>query len=94
LKRMLCLLLSLFISQNAMCADIATTRSNMEKLESQGIKNSTNPQIKELYEQLNRTGVPLSQVLTRYKIKTISEMSPEVWLKAMNSLRMTASKVA
>ena len=51
-------------------------------------------QIKELYEQLNRTGVPLSQVLTRYKIKTISEMSPEVWLKAMNSLRMTASKVA
>ena len=51
-------------------------------------------QIKELYEQLNRTGVPLSQVLTRYKIKTISEMSPEVWLKAMNSLRMTANKVA
>jgi len=51
-------------------------------------------QISELYTQLKRTGVPLEQVLNRYKIKAISEMTPEVWLKAMNSLRMTASKVA
>ena len=51
-------------------------------------------QISELYSQLKRTGVPLEQVLKRYKIKAISEMTPEVWLKAMNSLRMTANKAA
>jgi len=49
-----------------MCADIATTRSNMEKLESQGIKNSTNPQIKELYEKLSKSVADMAELEKGY----------------------------
>lgn len=51
-------------------------------------------QIKALEQELNRTGVDLEAVLSRYQITQIAEMTPEIFSSAMNSLRKTKSKAA
>lgn len=54
----------------------------------------TEKQIQDLYKELSRTGVPLNDVLNRYELQELHEMSPIVFNKAMNSLRKTVSKAA
>ena len=47
-----------------------------------------------LLTELNRTGVPLEEVLKRYKITDISQMTPEIYEKAISALRQTKPKKA
>lgn len=47
-----------------------------------------------LLTELNRTGVPLEEVLKRYQITDISQMTPEIYEKAISALRQTKPKKA
>ena len=48
----------------------------------------------EFDSELKRTGVLLDTVLSRYGVKSINEMTPEMLGKAINSLKRTKSKSA
>ena len=48
----------------------------------------------EFDSELRRTGVLLDTVLSRYGVKSINEMTPEMLGKAINSLKRTKSKSA
>ena len=54
----------------------------------------TEEQIRELYEELKRTGVLLESVLERYQIRDVGELTPEIYRKAMNGLRRTKTREA
>lgn len=54
----------------------------------------TEEQIRELYEELRRTGVMLENVLERYQIRDVGELTPEIYRKAMNGLRRTKTREA
>ena len=54
----------------------------------------TEEQIRELYEELKRTGVLLENVLERYQIRDMGELTPEIYRKAMNGLRRTKTREA
>lgn len=54
----------------------------------------TEEQIRELYEELKRTGVLLENVLERYQIRDMGELTPEIYCKAMNGLRRTKTREA
>lgn len=54
----------------------------------------TGEQIRELYEELKRTGVLLESVLERYQIRDMGELTPEIYRKAMNGLRRTKTREA
>ena len=45
-----------------------------------------------LLAELNRTGVTLDEVLKRYKIDDISQMTPEIYGKAIAALKQTKPK--
>lgn len=47
-----------------------------------------------LLEELKRTGVSLGAVLRKYKLNKISDMSPQLWKKAMEALQNTADREA
>lgn len=47
-----------------------------------------------LLGELKRTGVALTAVLRKHKLKTLSEMSPELWRSAMEALQQTQNKAA
>lgn len=47
-----------------------------------------------LDKQLERTGVKIQAVLDRYGIRSIDDMSAEIYKKAMDSLKITADKAA
>ena len=51
-----------------------------------------NMQFCEFDSELKRTGVLLDTVLSRYGVKSINEMTPEMLGKAINSLKRTKSK--
>ena len=53
-----------------------------------------NMQFCEFDSELKRTGVLLDTVLSRYGVKSINEMTPEMLGKAINSLKKTKSKSA
>ena len=53
-----------------------------------------NMQFCEFDSELKRTGVLLDTVLSRYGVKSINEMTPEMLGKAINSLKRTQSKSA
>ena len=53
-----------------------------------------NMQFCEFDSELKRTGVLLDTVLSRYGVKSINEMTPEMLGKAINSLKRTKSKSA
>ena len=55
---------------------------------------SVNMQFCEFDSELKRTGVLLDTVLSRYGVKSINEMTPEMLGKAINSLKRTKSKSA
>ena len=45
-----------------------------------------------LMAELNRTGVVLDEVLKRYSIGNISQMTPEIYNRALAALRQTKPK--
>ncbi len=47
-----------------------------------------------LQKELERTGVPIETVLARYKIQEIGEMTADIYLKALNSLKRSKTKEA
>ena len=47
-----------------------------------------------LQKELERTGVPIETVLARYKIQKIGEMTADIYLKALNSLKRSKTKEA
>ena len=51
-------------------------------------------QFNEFYFELDRTGVSLDTVLSRYGVNSLEEMSPDLLNKALNSLRKTKTKSA
>ena len=53
-----------------------------------------NTQLSEFYFELDRTGVSLDTVLSRYGVNSLEEMSPDMLNKALNSLRKTKTKSA
>ena len=53
-----------------------------------------NMQFCEFDSELKRTGVLLDTVLSRYGVKSINEMTPEMLGKAINSLKRTKTKSA
>lgn len=48
----------------------------------------------ELQRELDRTGVALDKVLNRYALTDISQMTPEIYRKAMNDLKKSKPKQA
>lgn len=48
----------------------------------------------ELEKELRRTGVSMGAVLERYHIESFNQMTEEIYTKALNSLKKTASKAA
>ena len=53
-----------------------------------------NTKFSEFYFELDRTGVSLDTVLSRYGVNSLEEMSPDMLNKALNSLRKTKTKSA
>lgn len=53
-----------------------------------------NSQFSEFYLELDRTGVSLDTVLSRYGVNSLEEMKPDLLGKALNSLRKTKTKSA
>lgn len=47
-----------------------------------------------LMVELNRTGVSLDEVLRRYKIGSLSQMTPEIYDRAIVALKQTKPKKA
>ena len=47
-----------------------------------------------LQKELERTGVSIETVLARYKIQEIGEMTADIYLKALNSLKKSKTKEA
>ena len=47
-----------------------------------------------LEQELKRTGVPVENVLARYKIHKLEQMTPEIYTKALSGLKKTKTKEA
>ena len=47
-----------------------------------------------LEQELKRTGVPIENVLARYKIHKLEQMTPEIYTKALNGLKKSKTKEA
>lgn len=56
--------------------------------------NGKNLQIELFLRELERTGIPVETVLERYNIQDISQMTPDIYNKALNGLRKTKTKGA
>lgn len=54
----------------------------------------TAEQMKQMTTELERTGVALDTVLSRYQISSVEEMTLPIYTNAMNSLKKTKKKVA
>ena len=54
----------------------------------------TAEQMKQMTKELERTGVALDTVLSRYQISSIEEMTLPIYTNAMNSLKKTKKKAA
>ncbi len=57
-------------------------------------KMLTEGQMKILEKELERTGIAMEAVLERYRIKEAGEMTPEIYKKALGSLKRTKPKEA
>ena len=47
-----------------------------------------------LEQELKRTGVPIENVLSRYRIHKLEQMTPEIYTKALSGLKKTKTKEA
>ena len=54
----------------------------------------TDPYLGLLQHELERTGISLGSVLERYEIKDMSQMTPDIYVKALNGLMKTKTKGA
>lgn len=54
----------------------------------------TAEQVRQMNKELERTGVALDTVLSRYQISSVEEMTESMFTNAMNSLKKTKKKVA
>lgn len=54
----------------------------------------TAEQMKQMTKELERTGVALDTVLSRYQISSVEEMTLPIFNNAMNSLKKTKKKAA
>ena len=54
----------------------------------------TAEQMKQMTKELERTGVALDTVLSRYQINSVEEMTMPIYTNAMNSLKKTKKKAA
>lgn len=71
----------------------AETASSVEKK----VPVATSPtveQMKQMTKELERTGVALDTVLSRYQIGSVEEMTMPIYTNAMNSLKKTKKKAA
>ena len=68
---------------------------NVSKEKNKGAKVTlTTEQTAALLEELKRTGISLASVLRKHNLNKISDMSPELWKKAMEALKDTADRAA
>lgn len=61
-------------------------RKNNERL--------TDVQVKQMDKELERTGVALDTVLSRYQIGRVEEMTQEIYQSAIRGLKKSKGKVA
>ena len=54
----------------------------------------TELQRKQLMDELTRTGIELSEVLDRYGVAVLEQLSPDFYAKAMAGLKRTKSRIA
>ena len=54
----------------------------------------TAEQMKQMNKELERTGVALDTVLSRYHISSVEEMTESMFMNALNSLKKTKKKAA
>lgn len=60
-------------------------------------QNASSPaeeRVKQMNKELERTGVALDTVLSRYQVNSVEEMSEPMFTNALNSLKKTRKKVA
>ena len=67
-------------------------KENMDTVQKPIETAPTSQQIKELNQELDRTGVVLNAVLERYGIQNMNEMTQEIFKSAMNGLKKTKTK--
>lgn len=65
-----------------------------EKPGKEGGAGISRRQIRELEKELERTGVPLSQVLERYQIRDLGQMTGETYRNAMSGLKKSKDRDA
>lgn len=80
--------------ETAKTAEAAKPANTAERAKAAENLQVTGEQIRELYEELKRTGVLLESVLERYQIRDVGELTPEIYRKAMNGLRRTKTREA
>ena len=71
--------------------ELGSRQKSGQKLEENRI---TDMQKSILEQELKRTGVPIENVLARYKIHKLEQMTPEIYTKALNGLKKSKTKEA
>lgn len=51
-------------------------------------------QMELLYRELERTGIRMETILERYGIQDVSQMTPDIYARALNGLRKTKTRGA
>ena len=72
----------------------ATTEAENVSSAEQKIPSPVTDRVTQMNKELERTGVALDTVLSRYQISSVEEMTDIMFTNAMNSLKKTKKKVA
>lgn len=72
----------------------ATTEAENVSSAEQKILSPVTDRVTQMNKELERTGVALDTVLSRYQISSVEEMTDSMFTKAMNSLKKTKKKAA
>jgi len=72
----------------------ATIEAENVSSASQKMPSSVTDRVMQMNKELERTGVALDTVLSRYKISSVEEMTDIMFTNAMNSLKKTKKKAA
>lgn len=83
-------------NQTVYSIDLERNRSTLrEEAEIKGVKASiTGEQLTDFERELKRTGVSLDTVLERYRLQSVGQMTPDIYGKAMKSLRNSKNRTA
>ena len=82
------------IASKGQSATTEDTPKQPKVSQKQTVLAPTSDQIKQMNKELERTGVALDTVLSRYQISSVEEMTETMFTNAMNSLKKTKKKVA